>query len=137
IVGGRALTVLTGSMEPALPVGSVVIERSGDVADLHVGDVATYQQSGSGNLVTHRIVAIDASHSRFTFRGDANPVPDPQQVPVTAIRGVVWFDVPLVGTLRERIGSGGSNLALGAAVLLGCYSAWQFAAAFRERRRRA
>src|SRR3569833_203769 len=40
---GAALTVLTGSMTPTIPVGSVVIVRPVDPQTLEVGDIATYQ----------------------------------------------------------------------------------------------
>jgi signal peptidase I len=39
---GFAMTVLTGSMSPEIPVGSVVLVRPVDAETLHVGDVATY-----------------------------------------------------------------------------------------------
>ena len=42
---GAAMTVLTGSMSPTIPTGSVVIVRPVDPGTLHVGDVATYQKA--------------------------------------------------------------------------------------------
>ena len=49
-----ALTVLTGSMTPEIPVGSVVIDRPVDPGMLKVGDVATYQKvPGVDEYITH------------------------------------------------------------------------------------
>jgi signal peptidase I len=139
LVGGAAMTVLTGSMAPDLPVGSVVLVRRVDPATLRVGDVATYRQAGGSNLVTHRIVAIDLTSRpiTFTFQGDRNPVPDPQPVPATAIRGKVWFDVPYLGSLRERLGRGQPVVVLLGVLGLAAFSVRQFSAVWRDRRRRS
>jgi signal peptidase I len=138
LTNGAAMTVLTGSMAPDLPVGSVVLVRKVDPASLRPGDVATYQQADGPNLITHRIVAIDKTTTpiSFTFRGDRNPVPDPQPVPASAIRGKVWFDVPYLGTLRERLGRGQHAVVLIGVLALSAFSFWQFAGVWRDRRRR-
>ena len=127
--------LVIGSMAPDLPVGSLVLTRSTDPVSLRVGDVVTYQQAGSTNLVTHRVVAISADHSSFTFRGDANPVPDPQAVPASAIRGKVWADLPYLGVLRDRLGQGRPIAVVIGTILLSAISAWQFGSYWRDRRR--
>jgi signal peptidase I len=136
LIGGQALTVETGSMTPTLPVGSVVVERPADPDRLHVGDIATYRLAGGHGLVTHRIVAIDAQHREFVFRGDANPVADPARVPAAAITGRVWFTIPYAGWFRSRFGASRSVLIVLAAIALGGYSVAQFTLAWRERSRR-
>lgn len=140
VTHGAALTVLTGSMRPTLPVGSVVIERPVKAQALRVGDIATYQQTpGRSVYITHRIAAIDTSTTptTFTFKGDANRVADPLPVPATAIRGKVWFDVPYVGRLRQTsVGGGLRSAALLLGVLgLGAYSISNLVAGVREVRR--
>lgn len=136
ITHGAALTVLSGSMAPELPVGSVVLVRAADPATLRVGDVATYRQDGTANLVTHRIVAIERGPTlRFTFRGDANPVADPRPVPSSAILGKVWFDVPYLGSVRDRLGNRRSLVVISGVLCLSLFSVWQFAAVWRDRRR--
>ncbi len=45
LVGGRALTVRSGSMTPTLPVGSLIVDRPVDVPDVHLGDVVTYERT--------------------------------------------------------------------------------------------
>jgi signal peptidase len=137
LIGGQALTVETGSMAPALPVGSIVVERPADPDALHVGDIATYRLASGAGLVTHRIVAIDARHAEFVFRGDANPVADPEPVPASALAGRVWFSVPYAGWIRARLGQSRSALIVLAIVALGGYSVAQFTLAWRERSRRA
>lgn len=136
-----ALDVLTGSMTPNIPVGSVVIERPVDPGTLHVGDVATYQvKPGVDDYITHRIVAINTKTNpvTFTFKGDANRGPDIKPVPATAIRGKVWFHVPYLGEIRDGLkGAFGRALLLVVAmVVLGGFAIKQFYDVFRERRRK-
>jgi len=134
-VHGTALTVLTGSMTPTIPVGSVVIERPVDPGTLHVGDIATYQVApGKAVYITHRIVKIDTSKSPavFTFKGDANRGADITPVPSDAIRGKVWFHVPYLGSIRDAISTRGGLAGL-AILLLAGYSLWQFSGSFRNR----
>lgn len=134
---GAALTVLTGSMSPEIPVGSVVLVRPTDAANLRVGDVATYQaESGKEEFITHRIVDIDPSTepTSFTFKGDANRGPDLDPVPAGAIRGEVWFHVPYLGAIRDSL-HGKAGLSLLAMVLLGGYAIVQGVGAVREIRR--
>lgn len=132
---GVALTVLTGSMTPKIPVGSVVVDRPVDPGTLKVGDIATYQKvAGKAEYVTHRIIKIDTSKSPvlFTFKGDANRGPDALPVPATAIRGKVWFHLPYLGALREglRTKGGVSGVAM---LLLLAYAVSQLVGARKSR----
>ena len=131
VTGATARTVLTGSMQPALPVGSVVFDRPVDPATLRVGDIAMYRDP-DGHLVTHRIVAI--GQASFVFRGDANPVADPGAVPADRMVGRVWFDVPWLGTARSRLAESRPLLLWLGAVGLAMYSLGQIRGGLRERR---
>lgn len=134
---GVALTVLTGSMTPGIPVGSIVVDRPVDPGTLHVGDIATYQKEpGKAEYITHRIIKIDASKTptMFTFKGDANRGPDMEPVPATAIRGKVWFHVPHLGAFRDTLHTKG-GLAGVAMVLLAGYALVQAASALGDRQR--
>jgi signal peptidase len=136
---GAALTVLSGSMTPHLPVGSVVLIRPVDPGTLHVGDVATYQKApGKAEYITHRIVGINTSTTpaTFTFKGDANRGADIDPVPATAIRGKVWFSVPYLGTIRDAVHTKGVLFLVAVIGLVG-YALFQLASALKERRRPA
>jgi signal peptidase len=136
--GGSALTVLTGSMTPDIPVGSVVLIRPVDPRALEVGDVATYQVApDSRDLITHRVIEVTGSGDdlRYVFKGDANRGADLDPVPPEAVRGEVWFHVPYVGTLRDAMGTRG-GVALALVLGLGGYAVLQLAGGVRDRRRR-
>lgn len=85
LFGLHRYVITGGSMSGAFEPGAVVFEREVPVEDLRLGDVITYQpphDSGVQNLVTHRIVEIDAQSEQgrlFTTKGDANAAADPWQ----------------------------------------------------------
>ena len=135
-VHGTAMTVLTGSMAPAIPVGSVVVVRPVDARTLRVGDVATYQaEPGKASYITHRIAKIvDRKDGlSFVFKGDANRGEDLDPVPAKAIRGEVWFHVPYLGAFRDAIHGKGGITLLGI-LALGGYAVSQISGGLRSRK---
>lgn len=88
--GYGGAVVLSGSMEPALSVGDLLIVREQE--RYAVGDIVVYQSGRTP--VVHRIVAID--DESVTTRGDANNANDETFVP-GAIKGAVIAAIPLVG----------------------------------------
>lgn len=97
ITGHRLFVVGGGSMEPAVPKGSLVIVREAPPTVAAVGDVVTYEHLG--RFVTHRIASIeDAAGARvFTTKGDANPVADPDRISFNEQVGLVEAHVPMAG----------------------------------------
>lgn len=91
--------VLSGSMEPALPVGSAILVRPVAPQAVSVGDIITYRQKGSTDFVTHRVVEVNREGSALSFRtqGDANEGPDPAAVAPDAVEGRVWASIPYLG----------------------------------------
>ena len=101
VTGSTALTVLSSSMEPNLPPGTMVVIRPADPADIKPGMVVTYQiASGEPAVVTHRVtqslLTVDGERL-FITQGDANPSADPNPVREVQIRGTVWYAIPVVG----------------------------------------
>lgn len=126
IAGGHTLTVLSGSMAPSLPAGSVVIDRAAPASSLQVGDVVTYattdEVSGAHILITHRIIALRAGSTgaQFITKGDANGSADDRAVSSSQIRGMVWYHVPYIGIVRNFLLTKGALLTIaGATVLIG------------------
>ena len=77
VMGFSILQVLTGSMEPTIPEGSMLLIRRTDPNTLTEGDIISFYSpdpSLDGALNTHRIVGVDQSGEelRFTTKGDAN-----------------------------------------------------------------
>ena len=69
--GIRTYRVVSGSMEPYLKVGNLILIKKS--SKYKVGDVITYKIANE--YVTHRIVSID--EDKIITKGDANNVEDP------------------------------------------------------------
>ena len=96
----QLLTVVSGSMRPTLPLGSLVVVVPRDAAAVRVGDVITFSPPGENRTVTHRVVDVQGSGTelRVHTRGDANPVADPWTLTFPTRRTwVVVADAPWVG----------------------------------------
>lgn len=141
LMGATPYTVLTGSMEPDRPPGTLVVVRPTDIDDLRTGDVVTYQlSSGQPQVVTHRVVAVGSRPGVGTIlqtQGDANSVPDQEWVREAQVRGRVVYSVPLLGHLNRALsGDEHTLLVNAAAVLLVGYAGVMFLGATRDRARR-
>ncbi len=92
----RSMVVLTGSMEPVLPVGSIVYITKQIAYDNK--DVITFQNN-AGQNVTHRIVdiAFTDEGTVYTTKGDANERADTALVPNANVTGKVFFTLPFIG----------------------------------------
>ena len=97
-IGYTPYTVLSGSMEPAYHVGSVIYVRNIAADDLRKGDTVTFYISG-GTIATHRIVEVigeGTTELSFRTKGDANEVTD-GIIPASAIIGKAEFSIPYLG----------------------------------------
>jgi len=110
--GYGASVVLSGSMEPALSVGDLLILKEADHYEKE--DIVVYQ---SGTMaVVHRVIAI--GEETAVTRGDANNAND-EPIPVSAIKGKVIAAIPAVGNLVWAIKSPlGLIVTIALAVLL-------------------
>ncbi|MCR2815521.1 signal peptidase I [Microbacterium jiangjiandongii] len=138
-VGGTAMTVLTQSMEPRLPPGSLVVIKPTPVDDIAVGDVITYQiRSGEAAVVSHRVVSKTYADGELTFitKGDNNAAVDPEPVQAVQIRGTLWYSLPLLGWVNNALRGSDRTVVLAvAAGGLFLYAAGSVASVVREKRR--
>lgn len=96
IAGLHPMVVLSGSMEPTYPVGSVVYYRNCRFEDLQVGDAITFQAGDS--LVTHRITTVNGISRNVITKGDNNETEDPSPVEADSIKGkTANFKIPFAG----------------------------------------
>jgi len=99
-LGYRPVAVYSGSMEPKLPVGSLVLVKPVGSERIGVGDVITFNDPRvRGRLITHRVVkAIDRPRGRaFRTKGDANTTLDPWTIVLPGQVGRYQLDVPYAG----------------------------------------
>jgi len=107
------LTVLTSSMEPGLPPGTLIVVKPIDTSDIAMGDVITYQiKSGEPGVITHRITGITNSSDgsrTFTLTGDNNDIADELQVLPVQVVGKLWYSVPWIGNVASFVNGGGKT----------------------------
>lgn len=141
IAGATPYTVLTGSMQPELPPGTLVVVKPVDADEIAVGSVITYQlESGKATVVTHRVVGQGFNGKgevQLRTQGDANDTPDQEWVRPVQIKGEVWYSVPLLGHVNNWLTGEERQVAVYvvAALLLG-YAAFMLTSAARDRVRR-
>jgi signal peptidase len=92
--------VYTGSMEPAIPVGGVVVIKPVDPESLREGDIICFELSGP-TTITHRIISI--TEEGFITKGDANEDPDQWIVKRENIVGKALFTIPYLGYLSHFV----------------------------------
>ena len=96
ILGYHEYAVLSGSMEPGIPVGAIVYEKNFSESEAREGAVVTYQLP-AGTLVTHRIISVDEEEQTVVTQGDANNVADAAPIAWQQIVGVYAFHIPYLG----------------------------------------
>lgn len=108
LIGLRTFVVLSGSMEPLYPTGSLIyvknIENTGSIP---AGTVITYMIS-EDTVVTHRVVAAvpdgeDPTVVRYRTKGDANEAEDGTLVHYRNVIGTPVFTIPGLGYLANYI----------------------------------
>lgn len=98
----KARIVLTGSMEPTIKAGDIVLLAPTPRTQPELGDIAAYTaRRFSGETVgifTHRIIGGDPVNG-WLMKGDNNPSPDVQKPKSEDVNGVVFFVIPWIGKL--------------------------------------
>lgn len=140
-IGAVPLTVLTGSMEPMLHPGDLIVSQQIDPDKVRVGDIITYQpQAGDPALITHRVKAIAFGMNgidHFTTRGDANGVDDAPVKP-GQVMGKYVYDIPYLGYVAHAIPPAIKPFIVqGIGVVLLLWAAVQLINAVRAKRRAA
>ena len=88
--------VYTGSMEPAIPIGAVVVIKPVDLGTLKIGDIICFKFS-EATSITHRI--INMTNGGFITKGDANEDSDQWTVKKENVVGKVLLTIPFIGYL--------------------------------------
>lgn len=102
LLGLEIYTVLSPSMEPNYPTGSLIYVKEVDPAQLQEQDVITFRLSGE-STATHRIIGVNPENQTFRTKGDNNDTPDGRPVAFHEVIGTPVFCVPLLGYLAAFI----------------------------------
>ena len=99
LLGGyKSFMVLSGSMEPAILIGDIIITHRQD--QYIKNDTVTFYGE-ENRVVTHRIVSAsqEKNQTKFITKGDANRSEDDASIFQEAIIGKVIFIIPKLGYL--------------------------------------
>lgn len=102
VAGFQPLSVVSGSMQPAIKPGAMVLVQPTEPDRFYAAPsiLAFHDAARADRLVTHRVVdtrMADDGVVRYTTRGDANRVPDSGAVAHDQVVGAVRMVVPYVG----------------------------------------
>lgn len=99
VLGYETANIVSGSMEPAIPVGSLVLAEKTEGETLENGDIIMFL-SGT-TAVTHRVISNDREEGTVRTKGDANEQEDMLPVLYDRILGKVILHVPVLGDILQ------------------------------------
>ena len=96
-MGYGVYNIVSGSMEPEIPIGSAIYVQSAAPESIQEGDVIAFQSGES--VVAHRVVRNQTVEGTFKTKGDANAEEDMNDVDYAALIGRVVAHYPLLGQM--------------------------------------
>lgn len=114
-LGMHPFTVLSGSMQPAVATGDVVVAETIAPREARVGDVLVFPDpSGKGRMITHRVrsIRVTGATADVVTRGDANRAGERWRVAAAGEIGRVVYRLPQLGRLAAVADTRGRRLAL-------------------------
>lgn len=115
-MGYEIYEVVSGSMEPEIPVGSVIYVKEAAPETIEPGDVIAFYKGGQ--TITHRVEENHYVEGEFITKGDANSKEDVEPVAYNDLVGKVERHIPALGILLTLLA--GHTGKLYAVVLAGC-----------------
>ena len=95
LLGYEIYNVTSGSMEPALPVGSVIYVQRVAPETVKEGEIIAYYVDGT--VITHRVVENRFVEGEFVTKGDANDMEDFSNTHYSDLVGIVKYHIPVLG----------------------------------------
>ena len=95
LLGFEIYSVVSGSMEPALPMGSIVYVEHVEPETVEPGDIIAYNVDGS--VITHRVMENHFVEGEYVTKGDANEKEDFSNVHYRDLIGRVKYHFPVIG----------------------------------------
>lgn len=106
LFGYEIYSVVSGSMEPEIPVGSLVCIKGSAPEDVQVSDIiAFYGARDSAAIIIHRVVENHVVMGEIITKGDANVTNDMNPVDYDNFIGTVEFHVPYLGAAAQTLTS--------------------------------
>lgn len=99
--------IATGSMEPEIQIGDMVVMARWGLADIQPGDVIAVERQG--RTIVHRVVEVrqEAGEPLYVTQGDANNAPDEEPAAQSQVEGRMIGSVPALGRISLWFHTGG------------------------------
>ena len=117
LFGINEFNVLTGSLTPTYPIGSLVFVQPKDPTTIRPGEVVSCIMNENIDIVTHRVTANDYQNKMVYTKGDANNTEDAPTLYENVV-GVVVFSIPYVGGTVDYLTNDDTGRVLGIGILL-------------------
>lgn len=122
LAGYEIYNIVSGSMEPAIGVGSVVYVKSCRPHDMKAGDIPAFYVNGE--VIVHRIVRNDTDEKVLYTKGDANAAEDMNPVPYNMVIGRVERIIPHLGNVIALYTSRQGKICVLGFLLAGMLLVW-------------
>lgn len=117
LLGYEVYNVVSGSMYPAIPQGSMVLVRPTEWNEIAEGDVIAFESNGT--VVTHRVTKVRVVEGEFITKGDANEDVDITPIPFSDLIGRVERHIPVLGELTAHVSTAVGKIYLFALLVCG------------------
>ncbi|ROS60987.1 signal peptidase I [Frigoribacterium sp. PhB160] len=98
VIGWTPTTVMTGSMEPRIHPGDVVVAKPVAETEIHRGQVLLFQDPDHADHLRLHRYDDNGQGTQIITKGDANPAADSTPIDRSAVVGVGYLRVPYLGT---------------------------------------
>ena len=119
LFGCEIYHVISGSMEPSIPTGSVVYVKETEASEIQTDDVIAYYSSeDTGAIITHRVVQNRVVSGEFITKGDANDKEDVTPVSYERLIGKVVLSIPFLGSVLTVISGTSGKIFVGCLIVI-------------------
>ena len=101
LFGTKSYVIVSGSMEPVIPTGSIVLVKPEKKQEVQAGDAVAYQLQ-DGPVVVHRLIEV-AEDGSFVMKGDANNASDMETIEPSQVIGPVHKVIPKAGYFGQYL----------------------------------
>lgn len=97
--GWKAFIVLSGSMEPQIQIGDIVVVKEIDTDTLKKGDIIAFKSTDT--IITHRIIQIinEVNQTKYITKGDNNNIQDEEYILPENVEGIYKFKISQLGNI--------------------------------------
>lgn len=116
LFGYQTYDVVSGSMEPEIPVGSLIYVKSIDPTEIAENDIIAFYSNDV--IICHRVVSNNYFEKTFTTKGDANDDTDLLNRSYDDFIGIVRYHIPFLGIIGSYIDSPSGKLLIGEVIVI-------------------